>query len=188
MRIFRIVIFVLLTLNVVLFMVNKSLQEALDSLGWLILLATFNYETSALGEGYGSPLERYGLYAAQVLGYGLAIFSCWSYLVSGDTLNLVNSTAWLAVCALLAYDVYAPGEYGGLEWRLRNLAKGALYAVLVVCAALWGWEGIDGGGGFVGMLNFYDATLWIVCFAAVELNVFRYETQAEPEVVAGPMA
>ena len=177
MRIFKIVVFALLAINVVVFLRRASLHEALDQLGWVILLSAFLYETSALDKDYASPLEQYGLYAALATGYGLAIYACYSYWAAGDGLGCVNSLTWLAVCAVLAYDVYAPGEYGGAEWRARNGIKAALYAALVVYAAIWAWKGFASEGGVAGFLDFYDAALWIVCFAVIELNVFDFETK-----------
>ena len=36
------------------------------------------------------------------------------------------------------------------------------------------------GAGLVGLLDFYDAALWIACFAVIELNVFDHERPEEP--------
>ncbi|RBP08205.1 hypothetical protein DFR50_12650 [Roseiarcus fermentans] len=184
MKIFKVVVFALLALNVVVFLWNAPQHEAFDQLGWVILLSTFLYETSALDKAYASPLEKYGLYAALAVGYGLAIFACYSYWSAGDTLGFLNSCTWLSVCAVLAYDVYAPGEYGGLEWRVRNGVKIALYAALVAYAATWAWRGFVSDGGLSGFLDFYDAALWIVCFAVIELNVFNFETSEEAPAAA----
>ena len=178
-KIFKIVVFALLSLNVVLFLLNQPRHEALDQLGWVILLAAFLFETSALDTDYASPVEKYALYGALGLGYGLAVYACYSYGSVGDWLSFLNSCTWLAVCLVLAYDVYAPGEYGGAEWRIRNGVKIALYASLVVYALIWGWRGVASGGGLEGLIDFYDAALWIVCFAVIELNVFDFETKEE---------
>ena len=80
---------------------------------------------------------------------------------------MANAVVWLLVCAAIAYDMYAPGVYGGGEWRLRNAVKIALYATLVLIAVWWGIH--------ADLLDFYDASLWILCFAVVELNIFHFE-------------
>ena len=60
MRIFKVVVFALLALNVVVFLWNAPQHEAVDQLGWVILLSAFLYETSALDKAYASPVEKYG--------------------------------------------------------------------------------------------------------------------------------
>ena len=65
----------------------------------MILLSAFLYETSALDKAYASPVEKYGLYAALMVGYGFAIYACYSYWSIGDTLGFVNSCTWVSVCA-----------------------------------------------------------------------------------------
>jgi hypothetical protein len=180
----KVTVFVLLAFNIVLFLETATVPEALEELGWVIVLSVMMYETSALHEDYASRFEQYGIYAAQVVGYGFALYATWHYWNVGDALSFLNAATWLAVSALLAYDVYAPGEYGDREWYVRNWLKAALYAAVFVYAVLWGWEGFTGGGGLAGLLDFYDASLWIVCFAIVERRVFDYEMQEEIEAIA----
>jgi hypothetical protein len=173
-------VFGLLAGNILLFLVYGGLHEALDSLGWMILLGVFEYETTSLHEAYSSPVEKYVLLALQSLGYGLTIFATYRYFEEREWIDFANALTWLLVCGALAYDVYAPGEYGGLEWRLRNAFKALLYTILFGLAVLWGYIGLTGEGTLAGLLDFYDATLWIVCFVVVELNVFAHETADEP--------
>ena len=90
---------------------------------------------------------------------------------------MANSVVWLLICAAIGYDMYAPGEYGELEWKARNGFKITLYAALVMIAIWWGIVG--------DVLDFYDAVLWILCFGLVELNIFTFEEEEDtPPVVA----
>ncbi len=143
---------------------GSTLNEALDSIGWLILLGTFEYESVTLNDDYGSHWEKYGLMALQTLGYGITLKVTITYGLDHEWLDLANSILWLMVCATIAYDIYAPGEFGSNEWRLRNAIKMALYMALVAVAVTWGVEH--------EWLDFFDACLWIVCFSVVELNIF----------------
>lgn len=178
--------FVLLSVDVGLYLRYGTANEALEQVAWLILLATFLYDSLDLDLAYGSRFEQFGIHAAQTVGYGLAVSTCWGYWASGDTSSFVNSAAWLAICALLAYDVYAPGEYGGLEWRARNVAKVVLYAVVVGLVGLWGWQGVTEGDAD-SLVSAYDAALWIGCFAIVERRVFDFETKEETEPAQHPI-
>ena len=183
-RMFKYSVYALLTFNILLFMIHGTAYEALDSLGWVLLLATFEYESTSLDEVYASQKEKWGIFAVQCVGYGLAIYATWQYFAAGDWVDLLNAVTWLLVCAVLAYDVYSPGEYGGTEWKIRNAIKIGLYSILAGVALWWGYEGIQDEAGLVGLLDFYDAALWIACFAVIELNVFDYERpdeQGEPE-------
>lgn len=179
-KVFKYSVYALLTFNILLFLIHGTAHEALDSFGWVILLGTFEYESTSLDEVYASKLEKWGLFTFQCIGYGLAIYATTQYFVEGEWVDLLNSVTWLAVCAFLAYDVYAAGDYHGSEWKVRNAAKGVLYTMLVGVALWWGWEGMQEESGLVGLLDFYDAALWIACFAVIELNVFDYERPEEP--------
>ena len=53
--------------------------------------------------------------------------------------------------------------------HLFNVFKISFYVALLVIA---GYCGISSD-----WLDFYDASLWILCFLMVELNIFKYETE-----------
>ena len=178
-NVFKYSVYALLTFNILLFLLHGTLHEALDSFGWVILLGTFEYESTSLDEVYSSALEKWTLFAFQCLGYGLAIYATSQYYFEGEWVDLLNSVTWLAVCAMLAYDVYSPGDFQAPEWRIRNIIKSVLYAILVGVAVWWGYEGLKEEAHLRGLLDFYDAALWIACFAVIELNVFNYEKPEE---------
>lgn len=164
---FKITVYALLTFNIYLYLVHETLHEALDSLGWVLLLGVFEWETRALGKPYVSRWEQAAIWALQLVGYGLALNSWWTYWHLGEWMDFANATVWLIVCATIVYDVFVPGRFGTLEWRLRNGFKIALYIVLAGFAVYWGVTG--------DLLDFYDATLWIVCFLVIEVNIFSHE-------------
>ncbi|WP_322994207.1 hypothetical protein [Castellaniella sp.] len=150
-----------------------------------MLLGSFEYETSSPSEEYSSPIEKYVLLALQITGYTLAIYASWSYWQAELWPDFINTLAWLGVCAAIAYDVHAPGEYGGLEWRIRNVVKGGLYTVLLAVALWWAYDGLVVDRSAHGLLELYDALLWIVCFGVIELNIFANE--AEEDEVGIPL-
>jgi len=53
--------------------------------------------------------------------------------------------------------------------HLFNAFKISFYIALLVIAVYWGISS--------DWLDFYDASLWILCFFMVELNIFKYETE-----------
>lgn len=175
-RIFKWSVYGLLAADIGLFVLTKGMAEVIDQIGWVLLIVTFEYETTSLDQDYAGRWEKFGLIAVQVLAYGLILDATWQYIVLAQWLDVVNAVTWLLVCAVLAYDVYYPGGYGRLEWRIRNGIKVTLYAVLVGCVAAWGLE--------QDWVNAWDALLWLLCFAVVELNIFRFETEESAAALA----
>ena len=53
--------------------------------------------------------------------------------------------------------------------RVSTIIKAVLYTALVVCAAYWGLLG--------GLLDFWDALLWIIAFVFIELNLFQWQQE-----------
>lgn len=182
--IFKYVVYGLLVLNIGLFLIFGEPHEAIDSLGWMLLLGSFEYETSTSDEDYSSPLEKYILWTLQFMGYAFAIYATWSYWQVEQWADFINASAWLCVCAAISYDVHVPGEYGGLEWRIRNLVKGVLYAILFGVAIWWAYDGLVVDQSAHALLELYDALLWIVCFGVIELNIFASESEDENEYEA----
>lgn len=175
---FKATVYTLLVINIFLYLRHGTLTEALDSLGWVLLLAVFEWESRSLDEHYMGWWERAAVWTLQIVGYGLAIHACIDYFRTGEWVDFANALIWLLVCATLVYDIFVPGEFGDREWHIRNWIKRALYASLVAIAVYWGVTS--------DWLDFYDAMLWILCFFAIELNVFAYEEKVEAAHHAAP--
>jgi hypothetical protein len=175
-NILKFTIYSLLALNLYFFLVHGSLNEVLDSLGWLILLGTFEFETGQPAATYAKRWQGWAVMGAQAVAYCFIVFALIGYFLHEEWPDFINAVLWLLVVGTIAYDVYAPGAYGGLEWRIRNSVKFGLYISLFVMALWWGVTG--------EVLDFYDAALWIVCFLIIELNVFNVDKPASQEAAA----
>ncbi len=82
--------------------------------------------------------------------------------------DVLNAVAWLLVAAVLELEVWVNVFFRRRNW-LHSLHLGIkliLYATLAAAALYW-WS----AGTF---LDFWDASLWIVAFAFIEMNVFRW--------------
>ena len=79
--------------------------------------------------------------------------------------DVVNSGTWLLILALLELDVRprVKGVFPGWVARASRRAKYLLYAIIVAAAAYWGIFGT--------ILDFWDASLWIIAFVFIERNV-----------------
>ena len=176
--VFKYTVYALLIVNVALLFRAGSADDfvpykAVDQVGWLLILAVFEWETRhSAGNGRrqvgGWPI------AAELTGYAFALFALGHYIADRIALDIVNSVVWLAISAMIWLDILAPVAAGTPVHRRRARARSALYAGVFACAVLWGIEG--------ALLDFYDAALWILCFFAIEMNLLRLEPP--PRLVA----
>jgi hypothetical protein len=171
-RAFTWFVYGLLTLNLGLSLLFETPVEALDSLGWLVLLGVLEWETTTLGRPR-SARETAALWAAQGVAYAIVVLAWAGYAREGMWLDFANASLWLGVVLALAFDVRSPpGDAARLRaHRARQAARGALYAGLFGLALWWAATG--------ELLNGYDAALWLLCFFAVEGNLLQHE-HAEP--------
>ena len=94
--------------------------------------------------------------------------------------DVINSAVWLLVVMVLELDVFfqEKNRLEGMILRVSNASKFALYSLLLLAAIYWGLKG--------DFVDFWDAFLWLVAFAFIELNVFEWrqeslEQQAEAQ-------
>ena len=167
-RVFKWSVYGLLALNLGLFLLFETPVEALDSLGWLVLLGVLERETGTLGEPR-SARETAALWAAQGGAYIIVVLAWAGYAREGMWPDFANASLWLGVVLALAFDVrFPPGAAAHLRaHRARQAARGVLYAGLTALALWWTTAGEP--------LNGFDAALWLLCFFAVEGNILKYE-------------
>lgn len=86
--------------------------------------------------------------------------------------DVINAAVWLLVVIVLEIDVRLQERHKleGVVFRLSNLSKYILYSVLFLAAVYWGIKG--------DFVDFWDAFLWLVAFAFIELNVFEWRQES----------
>ena len=154
-------IFPLLVVNTLVFLVSGTPNEALDSVAWLILLALFELETGRVitlrGRRVTTAIRAMRLGAIAALVAALA-----GYVREQEWLDVLNVGLWIAVVALLELEVRRP-EAARQHRATFSAAAVALYLGLTALAVAWLWRG--------DWFDAYDAALWLVAFAAIEMNV-----------------
>lgn len=171
-RFFKWTVYGLLALNVYFFLrTEDTLTAFIDSAAWVTLLGVMEYESSSLQEGYSGRVEKWTVAAVTVIAYAFIVYAFYGYITEQRWRDVVNAGTWLLVVLVLLWQMYVPGEYDRWELRVIKVAKGVLYATLVVCALWWTIDAEK-------PLDAIDAWLWIVCFVVIELNVFGSETAA----------
>jgi len=93
-------------------------------------------------------------------------------------IDVLNSGVWIGVVIVLEIEVRLQlrGVLSASIMAVNKFVKMALYALLFLAAAYWGYAG--------DFIDFWDASLWLFAFIFIELNVFEWqlETSQESEV------
>jgi hypothetical protein len=166
---FKWIVYALIASNVLLFGVHGTPTEQLDTGAWLLLLLLFEWETG--GWAFGARRRRLAhvLRALASLAIGA---SAVSYALDREWLDFANATTWLAVVAALELEVRVPAERRRFH-AVRRVVTFALYLALVAFLAAWLAAGLADGGPDA-WLDAWDAALWLLAFAAIELNLFGW--------------
>lgn len=173
---FKWTVYSLIGINIVLFFIDGTVTESLDSLAWFSLLMLFEWETRGADLPTGQRLLAHlgrGV-ASLLIVFSALSYSSAAYVAEYGRLDTWNSWTWIAIVLVLEVEVRSRHCYSRLEWLARNSLKAVLYGALFVYAALWGIAG--------SWLDFYDALLWILCFFAIEVNVA--ESEGPPHAAA----
>lgn len=90
--------------------------------------------------------------------------------------DVINSAVWLVVVIVLEIDVWLQehNRFEGIALLASNAIKTVLYALLLLAAIYWGIKG--------SFVDFWDAFLWLVAFAFIELNVFEWRQEVMEEL------
>jgi hypothetical protein len=164
---FRIAVFALLACNTAYYLYAESLAKGLDAAGWLVLLVLYALET----ELPGSLRARHATFAVRAARLAAAVAVCAAgvgYIILQDTLDAINAALWIAVVVLLEIEVRRPEDVARHRTGF-TAAAAALYAGLAVLVAAWAWRG--------AWLDAYDALLWLIAFATIEMDVLGVTRQ-----------
>ena len=157
------VVFALLVLNTGTYLTSGTLSEALDSIAWLTLLALFELETGLARILHTGPAVAI-VHAIRLVCVAAIGIAAAGYVYNSEWLDAANSGLWIAVVALLEVGVRRPAAVAAQRTSYAAAAA-TLYAGLVAVALVWLWRG--------EWFDAYDAALWLVGFATIEMNVLR---------------
>ena len=98
-----------------------------------------------------------------------------------STVEVTNSATWLLVVCILEIEVFLQlrGKLTKQTIVLSKWLKYVLYTVLFIAAAYWGIKG--------GLLDFWDAFLWLVAFWFIEVNIFQWNAETEEQQIDEPL-
>ena len=157
---FKLTIVVLITLNAVIYAIVDTLTSAVDALAWLMLLVLYELETNG-----AAPMAEITMHRIRYVLIVVIALVFVSYIHDSEWLDVVNSALWFVLIALLELEVRWPDTV--LKYRQNYwLATVTVFAGLIAMVIAWVWQS--------AWLDVYDATLWIVAFASIEVDIFQF--------------
>jgi hypothetical protein len=160
---FRIGLFLLLAANALYFVMSGSASKAVDSCAWLALLALFEAETGFRGRLAAARRQR-GVRAARLIAAAGVVSATIGYVFEDNRLDAANSVLWILVVVVLEAQFRAPAFAARHRWAVNGVAA-TLYGGLGLLVIVWAAHGL--------WFDAYDAILWLVAFATIELAVAR---------------
>ena len=153
----------LLAADAVYYAVWGTTSKAVDAAAWLVLLVLFELEARFVHARTSAGLKS-ALRFSRLLAAAGVFAATAGYIFEDNVLDAVNSAVWIAVVVLLEVEFRYP------SWVARartvfSTAAVTLYGGLAILVAIWAWRG--------EWFDAYDALLWLVAFATIELEAVR---------------
>jgi hypothetical protein len=167
---FRIAVFALLACNTAYYLYAGTLSKGLDATAWLVLLALFALETGFAGR-LRAPRAAIAIRALRLAATAAVCAAGIGYVIEHDSLDAINSGLWIAVVVLLELEVRHPQDVA-LHRRWFTTTATMLYTGLAVLVLAWGWR--------AEWLDAYDALLWLIAFATIEMDVLKVTFRNTP--------
>lgn len=167
----KLAILVLLVLDAGIYASGDRPSAGLDAIAWLVLLLLFELETELGARWRASRFASvvHVIRAAAILAIGSAALA---FLQESAWLDAANSVLWIAVVLLLEFEVRFPRIVAHRP-RLFQAAATALYSGLGGLVIVW--------AGRDEWLDAYDALLWLLAFAVIEMDMLRFSRRSAAE-------
>ena len=153
----------LLAANTVYFAVFGTASKAIDAGAWLALLVLFDIET-AYRERLSGRHARLAVRTARLFAGAGVVAATIGYVFEDDALDAVNAVLWIGVVVLLETEVRWPA-FIARHRAAFNVVAVALFGGLALLVVLWAASGM--------WFDAYDAVLWLVAFAAIEVDLTK---------------
>ncbi len=166
---FKLTIVALIALNAVIYAMVDTLVSAVDALAWLMLLVLYELETNG-----NALIAEIILHRLRGFLIAVIVLVFVSYVHDGELLDVVNSALWFTLIALLELEVRWPDkvfEHQQSYWW----ATLTVFAGLIAMVIAWAWQS--------AWLDVYDATLWIVAFGSIEVDIIQVLQRKHPKTM-----
>jgi len=162
-RRFKLAVFALLVVNTIVYTVQGTPGEALDSIAWYTLLLLFELET-AHAQRLSTRRAVTAVHAVRLAAAAAILVAAAGYLYERAWLDAMNAWLWIVLVVLLEIEVRYVQPV--TRHRVRFVAATTVvYSGLAMVALAWAWRG--------EWFDAYDALLWLAAFATIEMNLLR---------------
>jgi hypothetical protein len=165
---FKTALLALLTANTIYFAVFGTPSKAIDAGAWLALLVMFDVETAF---NLKSRRTRLAVHGARMLAAVGVVAATIGYVFEDDALDAVNAVLWILVVILLEAEIRWPALVARRRIAFNSIAA-ALFGGLAILVVLWAAFGM--------WFDAYDAVLWLIAFATIEVNLIKSERLFTP--------
>ena len=163
-------LFALLAVNTGWFVWSGETSKAIDAAAWLALLGLFDLETR-----FSDRPPRRGVHvtlgAVRLAAAAGVMAAMLRYFFEDNVLDTINSGLWIGVVVLLETQVRFPA-LAARQATVFAIVAAVLYGGLAVLVAAWVWRG--------EWFDAYDALLWLIAFAALELTFVGSDRASAP--------
>ena len=156
-------IFALLACNTIYYILAGRFSEALESVAWYVLLILFLLEASRARRS-SAPRALMLIHGLRLLATLAILASAVLYVREQEWLDATNLLLWVAVVALLEFEIQRPAAVAARR-RTFTLCAVTLYAALGVLVLVWLARG--------KWMNAWDATLWLAAFGILEMDLLQ---------------
>lgn len=156
-------IFGALACNTLYYIVAGRFSEALESVAWYALLILFIVETSQ-PRFLRMAWTRIALRGARLVATLAIATTAVLYVREKEWLDAANLMLWITVVTLLEVEVWRPAAMAANR-RAFMLCAVALYSALAGLIVTWLVIG--------KWMNAWDASVWLVAFALLEMDLLR---------------
>lgn len=156
-------LYVLLAGNTLWFLGIAPWTKGLDSLAWFALLMLFALET--VNRPWLEKMHARGLVYLARFGAAVAITaSAYGYAQQHEWLDAINIGLWILVVVLLECELRLQ-QLMARRRRLFTAGAIVLYVAIAALIPLWALRG--------EWFDAYDAVLWLIAFALIELDALK---------------
>ena len=156
---FKLTILALLTLNAIIYAMVDTFTNAVDASVWVMLLMLYELEING-----SSLIAEKTVLRIRTLLITVIAWVFISYVQQHEWLDVIHTTLWFALIALLELEVRWPDivlKYYRHYW----LATVIVFAGLIAIVVTFTWQ--------TAWLEVYDAILWIIAFSSLEKDIFQ---------------
>ncbi|MEL6477418.1 MAG: hypothetical protein AAFR17_08830 [Pseudomonadota bacterium] len=171
--VFKLALYAVFVHNAIVFgLTHETATAAVEGFAWIALIGVVEWELTREEDPNTSMNERVLVHGINIFCHLVILYTTVQFALEGEWRDVINSSTWLGVSAVLYWEAYVPGADQGRSRKVLNGMKTVLYGTLGVIACVWSLDP-------TARLEAADAWLWIIAFAVIELDILGLGEEEE---------